>query len=89
MPKLHIHTFDVRPKGKYSSTFPIDMLRYDGCHPATEEDSVKIMSTMPILKKEAVTVTISRVASKNWSPTYDRWKSFGWEVTVYEIKPLI
>ncbi len=56
--------------------FPIDMLRYDACFPATEESSNEIIlslheNTGAIVFR--VTLEFRRV------PTFVRWQSFGWK----------
>jgi len=61
--------------------FPLDMLRYDRCWPATTEDVMKIAYCEdPMLNKESYEIT---VCTYNYtSPslfTYDRWISFGWK----------
>lgn len=66
------------------SRFPIDMLRYDRCTPATESDSHSIEDSFdsrdvrgPIGKRE---VGISKYSEhKDWDKAFttDRWKSFG------------
>jgi hypothetical protein len=63
--------------------FPVDMLRYDVCYPATEQDSVEMatacdhralkMSSRPIRRVTLNTLGINR-------PTVGRWESFGWKV---------
>ena len=61
--------------------FPVDMLRYDRCHPATERDSALAGGTVTLsrcLTKRQVTV--SRLAEKGRKWTIDRWKSFGWQL---------
>lgn len=54
------------------SSFPIDMLRYDQCWPATESDSSKMTHA------EDEAVTVCRIASNNQEWTLERWRSFGW-----------
>ena len=66
------YQFTVRGTG----TFPLDMLRYDGCYPKETKDALNIaedcnMRTVTLIKP---------VDSKNNTPTFDRWKSFGWTV---------
>jgi hypothetical protein len=74
--KLYRHHFKV----KGVTSFPIDMLRYDSCRPAHEPDSHAIIRTFDG-EIEAVTVEVcSMNRNLHWSPTVDRWKSFGWKV---------
>jgi hypothetical protein len=63
--------FRVTGKGK----FPLDMLRYDACWPATQNDVIR-MDANPPRGYRAVTL---RSASRH-TPTVDRWNSFGWKV---------
>ena len=69
--KTYPITFQVRGSGE----FPFDMLRYDQCWPAKEEDSYRMGYP------EYRTVTLKKVTSKDMKATTDdRWKSFCWEV---------
>lgn len=53
--------------------FPLDMLRYDACYPATSEDATNLAA------KDFRKVTlISTIIAE---PTAGRWQSFGWQVT--------
>lgn len=69
------------------NTFPTDMLRYDACWPATEEDSHKIHQTPYSEPKGAQSVKVRTRQLKGWQPTFGRWRSFGWSVVSYEIVP--
>ncbi len=63
--------------------FPIDMLRHDQAHPATEEDSHKLVRTMdPTLNTGKVTISLGKYHGIKKSPhiTEGRWESFGWKV---------
>lgn len=63
-------------------SFPVDMLRYDACIPATESDANIIASS----QYDPDPTTPTRVqlrrfaASKASRPTDGRWSSFGWQV---------
>lgn len=75
----YTHRFSV--SGKYP--FPVDMLRYDGAHPASERDSSKVTSAIKADTREDVSLSymIELVvvnAHKYWRPTTGRWYSFGW-----------
>lgn len=64
-------TFDVEGRGD----FPLDMLRYDLCWPATEDDSR--------LVAHAVRTADRPVRLRGLKlPTVARWASFGWKVAV-------
>lgn len=52
--------------------FPIDMLRYDSCWPATQADSLLVADD------ELRTVTLETISGFEITP--ERWKSFGWLV---------
>lgn len=64
-----IHTFKVRGV----TAFPMDMLRYDACHPVRPED-VDAM----FWKDEGQSRTVT--LNSNRPPTVKRWASFGWKV---------
>lgn len=67
-----------------SGPFPIDMLRYDGCFPLSEADSTLISRSIesPIGVHRKIKVALLRPHGyKHWTPTYKRWKSYGWDVT--------
>jgi hypothetical protein len=72
-------------QGKMS--FPLDMLRYDGCYPADSESLDWIHrklshATSSEYRTQAGHVRLITVhARKDWKPTADRWRSFGWTVT--------
>lgn len=62
-----------------TGAFPIDMLRYDTCYPATEKDANAIRETF--LDSKGVTrVTLNRRSVSDREPQYARWQSFGWHV---------
>ncbi len=61
--------------------FPLDMLRYDSCWPATAADSERIRSSFRGHLTSSPPQEI-RLVSASASPiTVDRWASFGWSVT--------
>ena len=66
--------------------FPIDMLRHDEAHPATEEDSGKIIRSMePGAEKASIDLAKYHTIKNSPHVTEGRWESFGWKVIV--IKP--
>ena len=76
---LHTHRAKVVGRGQ----FPIDMLRYDACHPATEACSTAIAATfaphvnLSEVETRSVTVVQQHLSVRpNWTP--ERWASFGW-----------
>ena len=69
-----------------SGDFPIDMLRYDHCYPATSTQSAIIPQDA---EQRRVRLAISLYSTKTNMdrciksgilPCVERWKSFGWEV---------
>jgi hypothetical protein len=89
VPKTHqICTFVVR--GVYP--FPLDMLRYDACWPA-DGDSVGMLhrslnqyngTERDLNPGEQYEVKLHRAqefAYPQNSPTFGRWRSFGWVIT--------
>lgn len=63
------------------SPFPVDMLRYDRCFPASEHDSGLITSTIRYEHEGSLTVELLTYQEKKyWHPQDGRWRSFGWEV---------
>lgn len=88
MTTIYLHRFQVRGAG----IVPFDMLRYDCCFPNSEgEDSAKLeAATFPGGKREAYVVTLCRWSDRrDWQPTADRWRSFGWQVVdgSHEVRP--
>lgn len=56
--------------------FPIDMLRYDACFPASERDSALIQQ-----HDEFRQVHVARYWAKGMAEMTDaRWRSFGWQI---------
>lgn len=69
--------FDVTGYGP----FPLDMLRYDCCFPASEEDSARMERTFNRRARDEATITLRYVSEyKPKGPTDARWRSFGWRV---------
>jgi hypothetical protein len=71
-------------------SFPLDMLRYDGCYPAKELGADNSDDTGGAHQMERTIryetegkqrFTLHRwVEYKNQPPTFARWESFGWKV---------
>lgn len=71
--KVYPVRFSVRTPGH---GFPIDMLRYDCCRPATERDANPIVNAL--VNGASVTVELVAYAlNPRWLPTTARWESFG------------
>ncbi len=76
MAKLMREEFEV--EGSFS--FPVDMLRYDACFPADEQQSARILDTFHA-PRERIKVRLARYARADMaSITPERWESFGWRV---------
>lgn len=78
---MWVTEFEVEGTG----AFPIDMLRYDACFPATQESAVDMVLTRhedpdQYRAKRRVRLRSYAVVKANAYPTEDRWKSFGWVV---------
>ena len=63
-----------------NTPFPIDLLRFDECYPATVEDSSKLANTFGYRHGRRVRWTLTLVSNRNDAPTIDRWESFAVEV---------
>ena len=66
--------FTVRGGGP----FPIDMLRYDGCHPASESDSARIENSDGRGQRDVTLV--GHTDPDRTYPSRERWESFTWKV---------
>ena len=58
-----------------SGAFPLDMLRYDQCFPASEEDSRKIAQSIEDFYKRDWMIRVRKNSSHEF--TVGRWESFG------------
>lgn len=63
--------FHVRGRGE----FPLDMLRYDDCHPCGEHDIAAIANGEYVHERRTITLTTDE---RLIHPA--RWASFGWAV---------
>ena len=73
---LYLHEATVHVRGR----FPVDMLRYDSCFPATAEDASAITDSVRERPRGTGRVRL-QAFSKNkihWTPA--RWKSFCAEI---------
>jgi len=75
--------FTVKPN-TVGRIFPLDMLRYDACYPASMEDVEKLMFSMSS-ERELVECVKSITLRSFQKPTDGRWKSFGWTITSKEM----
>lgn len=74
--KFNVVFFTVRSKG--TEEFPLDMLRYDSCAPATGSD-VTMMGCTELSRKLVKLRRFYPVGGKR-EPNGGRWLSFGWVV---------
>lgn len=63
-------------------TFPYDMLRYDRCYPAEENQSCLLQTVSHDRQVRLARETYN----KNDMPTIARWASFGWRVLEHTIE---
>lgn len=70
---LYRHEATVDVKG----SFPVDMLRYDRCYPASEEGAYAIAVSLTDVRRDSFCVTLRALSSSktHWTPV--RWRSFG------------
>ena len=87
MAKLWRIEYSVKCRFNHMNAFPIDMLRYDDSQPASTEDWDLIIQSHAnaIAPKEAIDSKPIKLVhyshgNKRWQPTFDRWRSFTWEV---------
>jgi hypothetical protein len=89
MSKLIRYVGTVRPVDQRA--FPVDMLRYDKCWPRDEHTSNKIIST--IYEHSAASlgpesIHVEKVCERRNDPfNLERWRSFGWNITVIAESP--
>jgi hypothetical protein len=78
MAKLRITKYEVVGSGP----FAVDMLRYDASYPERTDDAIAILAQAGFMEqREARRVRlVHRDVYAGWSPTIDRWRSFGWTV---------
>lgn len=75
----------VEARGNYNP-FPLDMLRYDNCVPATSEDASNILvsqhCTMSGIQDPSkhIRIHLRRFTASTPAPTFARWHSMGWRV---------
>lgn len=59
-----------------TGAFPVDMLRYDSCYPARQDDAIQLSPHTRRSPGEVYHVTLHSCHP----PTDARWASFGWKV---------
>lgn len=64
--------------------FPLDMLRYDACHPTSQESVAEIDASLQreerAGRRSAGKPFVVKLASYVGAPEAKRWSSFGWRV---------
>ena len=70
---LYEHEATVEVNG----AFPVDMLRYDRCYPASEEDAKAIAQSLAGTEREPYRVTVKALSPSREHWTKARWRSFG------------
>ena len=68
-----------RVKGQ-NTPFPLDMLRFDECWPATVEDSQRMSNSFGFRHGRRVRWELTLISNRQTVPTVDRWLSFAIEV---------
>lgn len=63
-----------------SFAFPMDMARYDGCYPASEDESGRIERTREPGAHGMQFVVLQQDADHGAPWNGDRWRSFGWRL---------
>lgn len=76
---MHLLRFTVTGGGE----FPLDMLRYEGAYPETQQDARRAQ-----YEDERREVTVLKWSDRpDWYPTSSRWESFGWRVKPGSVEP--
>ena len=65
--RMYEHTYVVQGKGD----FPTDMLRYDTSYPLDDINSYEGLWGAALVHRGLI---------PDWTPTMERWRSFGWGV---------
>jgi len=75
MPKLKPKYFQGFIHVKGDGAFPFDMLRYDRCFPASQDDVSRLLDDGP----RTIHLIMAAETLAGLNPTKGRWESFGWE----------
>ncbi len=67
-----------------NTPFPIDMLRFEECWPASVQDSTKISNSFGFRHGRRVRWELTLLSGRDTAPTTDRWLSFAVEVVSVE-----
>jgi hypothetical protein len=91
MPKRKpiVSTFTVSGSG--FGEFPFDMLRYDGCYPASEQEADRLSHYCQGMREnrgEQPDFSVTLRTCHRFAPTTRRWESFLWKVTYIDGVPV-
>ena len=78
---MYRHRYVVRG----ARDFPFDMLRYDSSFPPKGDDLAYGFGHSDIWEVELE----HRSTKRDWQPTNERWRSFGWGVVAGSVQPLL
>jgi len=77
---MYITRFTVEGSGP----FPLDMLRYDQCYPATQQAVDQILVSMDetriIGERRQIELFVAHPIRQHHKLTPERWESFGWTI---------
>jgi len=80
---MKMYFFRYKVSSHYA--FPLDMLRFDASYPYNGEAVGAIERTIGHDDSRVRTIELAHWSDrKNWQPTVDRWRSFGWSVVSVE-----
>lgn len=85
--KRKVSTFIVTGIGQ----FPFDMLRYDGCYPASEQEARKLQgycNNLYTSERVRERLSVELRTCHEGAPTTARWSSFLWRVTHIDGEPV-
>jgi hypothetical protein len=77
--RVYFDTFDVTGRGP----FPLDMLRYDHCWPASQDAVSRIGASLSPQREPAAeqTIRLRRWTNEPKASLNPRWHSYGWTPT--------
>jgi len=66
-----------------TTSFPLDMLRYDECFPVAPQDVDRIGSSLDSDLPRGNKITLAHYSDDiRWVPQFKRWESFGWTAVI-------
>ncbi len=76
---MKYYVYEVTVEG--SGDFPVDMLRYDSCYPATSDDVINIGTNQYSDRGQRKVTIRTHCHGRSTQPFHvDRWRSFQWNV---------